>query len=117
MIDSSVVVVVADATRPDAIVIRDAGLHARDAAVSASPPDASLGIGYLQVLGAIAGEDVIGASVIVDGKTLGSIPNVFAVPLGSHRVEVERRNGTRLPARTVEVTPVHNRANPLRPSW
>jgi tRNA A-37 threonylcarbamoyl transferase component Bud32 len=117
-VDSAVVVVVADAARPDAMVIRDAGTRPRDAAVAvAPPPDAALALGYLQVLGAIGGEDVIGASVIVDGKTLGSIPNVFAVPLGSHRVEVERRDGTRLPARTVEVTPVHNRANPLRPSW
>ena len=117
LVIDSTVVVMADATRPDAIVIRDAGLRARDAAVSAPPPDASLGIGYLQVLGAIGGEDVIGASVIVDGKTLGSIPNVFAVSLGSHRVEVERRNGTRLSPITIEITPVHNRANPLRPSW
>lgn len=115
VIDSSVVI--ADGRRA-VVVTRDAGTRARDASISvAPPPDASLGIGYLQVLGAIAGEDVIGASVIVDGKTLGSIPNVFAVPLGAHRVEVERRNGTRLPAITVELTPVHNRANPLRPSW
>ncbi len=117
IVDSPVIVATVDAAPPDARVVRDAGTRSRDAAVPVAPLDAALALGYLQVLGAIGGEDVIGASVIVDGKTLGSIPNVFAVPLGSHRVEVERRDGTRLPARMVEVTPVHNRANPLRPSW
>jgi len=130
----------ADALAVDAVVItmhasaRDAGIGAapdaaavRDAAVVTprdgagvprdAPLDAALGIGYLQVLGEIAGEDVIGASVIVDGRTVGSIPNVFAVPFGMHTVAIERRDGRRLSARTVEVTPVHNRANPLRPTW
>jgi len=90
-------------TRPPAV---------RDAAI-AVPETRPTGTGYLQVLG----EDLIGASVIVDGANLGSVPNVFAVALGSHRVEVERRDGTRLPARSIEVTATNNRANPAHPRW
>ncbi len=113
VVDTATLVVPADAR----LAARDAGARPRDAATVADAPGVVAGTGYLQVLGEVGGEDVIGASVIVDGKTLGSIPNVFAVPLGSHTVEIERRNGSRFPARTVDVTPVHNRANPMRPTW
>lgn len=117
-VDSTVVDTATIVEPPDArLAVRDAGTRPRDAGTITDAPGAVLGTGYLQVLGEISGEDVIGASVIVDGKTLGSIPNVFPVTLGSHTVVVERRNGTRFPARTVDVTPVHNRANPMRPTW
>jgi serine/threonine protein kinase len=71
------------------------------------------GTGYIQVLG----ENLIGASVIIDGRNVGSVPNAFPVALGSHRVEVEKRDGTRLPVQTIDVTATHNRANPVHPTW
>jgi hypothetical protein len=75
--------------------------------------DAAIGTGYLLVIG----EELIGASVIVDGVPAGSVPNPIAVALGSRRVEIEKRDGTRLPARTVEIKAIHSRVNPARLSW
>jgi hypothetical protein len=129
-IDAGIVVAQLDAQPPDAAVPIDA--TAVDAAVVVAQLDARIarshdagaiaiadaaprptGTGYLQVLG----EDLVGAAVIVDGVQLGSVPNPIAVPLGVHRVEVLRRDGTRLPAKTVEIKPVHVRSSPLTPTW
>jgi hypothetical protein len=78
------------------------------------PPDAGPpATGYLQVVG----EDLLRARVFVDGRPVGYVPNRIAVPLGHHRVEVERTDGTRLPAQDLDVTPYHTAAHPARPGW
>jgi len=100
------------ASRPDARPARqparplDSGVHPAIASVPT-------GTGYLQVLG----EDLVGSAVLVDGHVVGSVPNPIAAAFGIHRVEVERRDGTRLPVKTIEIKEVHTRTNPLRPAW
>jgi serine/threonine protein kinase len=107
-----------------AIAARDANRaspQVRDAAIAPLPPDATPppdpGTGYIQVLGLIGGEDVIGAAVIVDGKQVGFVPNTYPLTVGKHVVEIERRDGTRLPPRTIEIKSIHSRGNPLKPTW
>ncbi|HEY0194108.1 MAG TPA: hypothetical protein VGC42_23485, partial [Kofleriaceae bacterium] len=79
-----------------------------------APPPADPGArGYIQVVG----EDLLRARVLVDGVAVGYVPNRFAVPLGHHRVEIERPDGTRLPARELDVTAFHTAQRPARPSW
>lgn len=87
----------------------DAGTRIADAAVSTPP---IVAMGYLQVLG----EDFIGAHVIVDGTTVGSVPFKFQLPVGSHRVEVEK-DGKRFPAKQVEIKPTHTSASSLTLRW
>jgi len=77
------------------------------------PPIDPSARGYIQVVGA----DLLRARVLVDGVAVGYVPNRFAVPLGHHRVEVERPDGTRLPARELDVTSFHTAQHPARPSW
>jgi hypothetical protein len=114
---------------PEVRIVIDAGV-ARDASVPArAPRDASrrtssdagtvartadeAGIGYVQV----TGEDMIGARVIIDGKPAGFAPNKLEVTIGHHRIEIARADGTRLPAKDLEVTSFHTLNRPARPTW
>ena len=92
--------------------LRDAATL-RDAAVTVAVDAAPVGTGYVQVLG----EDLIRASVLIDGRNVGSVPNVFPISYGRHVIIVEKPDGTRLAPQTIEVRESHNRANPLRPRW
>lgn len=74
---------------------------------------AETGVGYLQV----TGEENIGARVIIDGKPAGFAPNKIEVPLGRHRVEVVRLDGTQLPAKDLEITTFHSLGKPARATW
>ena len=86
--------------------IRRAGSPAAGSA-AASPP---AGTGYLQIIG----EDNIGAQVLVDGQLVGHAPDKLATPLGRHRLEVVRKDGTRLPAREIELTEYNTVGHPAR---
>ncbi len=106
--------------QPDASAPRDTAAPRdrsapRDTATAVVASDAALpvGTGYVQVLG----EDLIGSSVIIDRRNVGSVPNVFPVPYGPHSVEVLKKDGTRLPPKSIEVGETSNRANPLHPTW
>jgi tRNA A-37 threonylcarbamoyl transferase component Bud32 len=76
-------------------------------------PATPVGTGYLVV----TGEELIGAAVVVDGVTAGYVPNLIEVAQGRHRVDVVRRDGSRLGVRDVEVTSFHTRNRPAHPSW
>ncbi|MBP9208195.1 MAG: serine/threonine protein kinase [Kofleriaceae bacterium] len=90
------------ATRPDA------------GAATSDPGEVVPGaVGYLQIVG----EANVGARVLVDGRAVGFAPNKLSVPLGRHRVELVRADGTALPAQDLEVTTFHTFARPARPSW
>jgi hypothetical protein len=65
----------------------------------------------------VVGEELLRARVRIDGVEVGYVPNRFAVPLGRHRIEVERPDGVRLPPREVEVTSFHTASHPARPTW
>ncbi|HET9624774.1 MAG TPA: hypothetical protein VFP84_25580, partial [Kofleriaceae bacterium] len=127
-IDAAVIVdapIAIDAPAPPrdaAIAPPDASLpahrHVASLASPAPPPPPSPGSdpaarGYVQVVG----EDLLRARVIIDGVAAGFVPNRFAVSLGHHRIEVERPDGTRLPAREIDVTTFHTAQHPARPSW
>jgi len=117
-----------DAPQPtiDAVAVdpprgrRDAGVATkprRDVAPPVAAGSATTavqtGVGYLQV----TGEANIGARVIVDGKPAGFAPNKIEVSLGHHRVEITRQDGTRLPAKEVEITTFHSLGKPARATW
>jgi len=69
--------------------------------------------GWLQVVG----EPLVGAKVVVDGSYTAYVPNAVEVPLGDHRVVIEQRDGTTLPAKQVKVTSFHTMKRPLRLTW
>ena len=69
--------------------------------------------GWLQVVG----EPLVGAKVVVDGAYTAYVPNAVEVPLGDHRVVIEQRDGTTLPAKQVKVTSFHTMKRPLRLTW
>ncbi len=69
--------------------------------------------GWLQVVG----EPLIGAKVLVDGSFIAYVPNAAEVPVGNHRVVVEHRDGTTLPAKEITITTFHSMKRPLRLTW
>jgi hypothetical protein len=82
-----------------------------DAAVAPSPPAET---GYLQVVG----EELIGAKVIVDGGVYTTyVPRPVAVPAGHHRVQVQRRDGTLLDVKSIDVNASNTHAHPAQLSW
>ncbi len=89
----------------------------RDAAprVAAGSATAAVetGNGYLLVFG----EANIGAQVFIDGKPSGYAPNKLEVPIGTHRVEIARKGGPRLPAQNIEITTFHSAGKPARATW
>jgi serine/threonine protein kinase len=113
----SVVVVAITTDAPDAVVV-DAALpdasvhvhHGRDAAIVAPPP---VGTGYLQVVGA----DAFGAKVLVDGVASGFVPNKIEIKRGHHVIVVEKRDGTRLSPKTVDITDLDTLVHPVRLEW
>jgi hypothetical protein len=66
-------------------------------------------VGFVQVLG----EEHIGLVVYVDGRRVGTVPYKHRVRVGPHRVELELRDGTRLPAKSIDVRATHTQATPL----
>ena len=120
--DAAVVVASLDAATIDAASVVDAAVaiarhDARpkpviDAAAATTPTVATTETGWLQVVG---GERLVGAQVIVDdGKWKFFVPHKHEVAVGSHRVEVVKPDGTRLPAKTIEVTTFHTMRNVAR---
>jgi serine/threonine-protein kinase len=95
--------------------VRDGGHQAVGAVVpaDAAPPPPPRGSGYLQIVG----EDNVGARVLVDGIQVGFAPGKLEVPLGKHRVEIVRKDGTRLASQAVEITEYDTLAHPVHPSW
>ncbi|MEJ7597219.1 MAG: serine/threonine-protein kinase [Kofleriaceae bacterium] len=95
----------------------DARSITTDARMRSAKPQVDAAIlerGYLQV----RGEATIGLEVIVDGGAYaGYAPRAIEVPVGRHRVEVEQRDGTRLPAKRIEVRPSHTKLHPATLSW
>ncbi len=117
---TAVTMVVSDAAVDPPKTRRDAGVATkppRDAAprtVAGSATAAiDTGVGYLLVWG----EDNIGAQVFIDGRPAGFAPNKLEVPLGTHRVEIARKGGPRLPAQNIEITTFHSLGKPARATW
>ncbi len=108
------------ASPPDAAVVgHHPTKHGKGSAASTPKPStaepATVETGWLQVVG---GEELVGAQVLVDdGKWKFSVPNKHEVAVGSHRVEVVKPDGTKLPAKTIEVTTFHTLRNVLRVSY
>ena len=86
--------------------------------VTRPPPrdePAAVETGWLQVVG---GEELVGARVIVDGgRWKFSVPHKHEVAVGSHRVEVVKPDGTKLPAKTIEVTTFHTLRNAAKVTY
>ena len=89
----------------------------RGSATHIAPPSdaavAPIGVGVLQIVG----EDNVGAKVLVDGQPIGHAPDKLDVSLGHHRIEIIRKDGTRLPAQDLDVTEYHTVAHPMRPTF
>jgi hypothetical protein len=87
--------------RPDA---------ARTARVDAAASSSAVGVVSISAAGGLAR-----AKIFVDGKFAEYVPNPVTVPVGRHRLEVEKEDGTRLGPVTIDVTPYHTPSKPLRP--
>ena len=84
-------------------------------AATPTPAPVTTETGWLQVVG---GEALVGAQVLVDGgKWKFFVPHKHEVAVGSHRVEVIKPDGTKLPAKTIEVTTFHTLRNVARLSY
>ncbi|MBA3500255.1 MAG: serine/threonine protein kinase [Myxococcota bacterium] len=80
-----------------------------------TPTPVAVETGWLQVVG---GEELVGAQVLVDGgKWKFFVPHKHEVAVGSHRVEVIKPDGTKLPAKTIEVTTFHSMRNVAKLSY
>jgi len=111
-VDAAVDAVV-DAASIDAFVRRPVKVASIDAAVV--QPPAVTETGWLTVVG---GEELVGAQVIVDGgKYKGSLPARLEVPVGSHSIVVIKRDGTKLPAKTIDVTSFNTMRSPAKLSF
>ncbi|MFT3697913.1 MAG: serine/threonine-protein kinase [Kofleriaceae bacterium] len=106
---------IADVPHVDAGMPRaDAGHHH---ATAMAHPDAGVaapvGTGYLQVVG----ENVVGASVLVDGVVRGYPPNSFVVPRGHHSIAIQFKDGTKSAPRSIDITDLDTLAHPRKIEW
>jgi hypothetical protein len=106
------------ATPPDAAVAKSTPAPPDAAPVAKPPPDAApppVEKGFLVVSG---DEALIGARVLVDGVFVGFVPNHHLVVGGRRRVEVVRADGTRLPAKEIDIDPLtHTRKRAAHLRW
>ena len=66
----------------------------------------------------VYGDELVGSRVLVDGGAwTGSVPNPIEVAVGTRSVAIVRRDGTRLPAKQVEIASFHSPNRPLRLTW
>jgi hypothetical protein len=63
---------------------------------------------------AVGGELLLGGEVFIDGKARGFAPGRFELPVGTHRVEVLTRDGTRHGPREFKVTRQHTQSSALQ---
>jgi len=94
----------------DAPVVTHVHHRPIDGGVAAPPP---IVLGYFQVVG----ENVMGSKVLVDGVAHGYPPAVIDVPVGHHVLVVVLHDGSRLPAKNVDITDLDTSIHPLRVQW